>query len=219
MRDWHLTQSDPYTLRLAADVRLGPTDYADDHIWQLELAGADPAALTVHTTYGLRARDMRLFFGFAEGDQQVTDPAAYAVPPAVRAFYVNYVRLTFQPFAGLDVAADYWVPDSHTLAGQLTVTNQSAEPRSLSLQLSALLKPLDNPQPMAPTQLDIFGGAGLLEGRTGNLDILVLLEGPAQITEAAIPTLVRPLELAPGEVIVVRWVQAASTSPTRRYAT
>ncbi|MEP7358174.1 MAG: hypothetical protein ABI847_13095, partial [Anaerolineales bacterium] len=216
MRDWNLTQADPYTLRLAADVRLGPTDYADDHIWQLELAGAEPAALTVRTTYGLRARDMRLFFGFAEGEQSVTDPAAFAVPPAVRAFYVNYVRVACQPFAGLDVAADFWVPDSHTLAGQLTLTNQTAQPRSVSMQLAAVLKPLDNPQPMAPAQLDIFGSAGLLEGRTGNLDILVLLEGPASIAAAPYPALVRPVDLTPGETVVVRWVQAALPTPTER---
>jgi hypothetical protein len=216
VRDWRLTQADPYTLRLAADARLGATNYADDHIWQLELAGAEPPAITVRTTYGLRARDMRLFFGFAEDAQQVVDPTAFAVPPAVRAFYVNYVRVAFQPLAGLEVVADYWVPDSHTLAGQLTVTNRSAEPRSVSLQLSAILKPIDNPQPMAPAQLDIFGSAGLLEGRTGNLDVLVLLEGPAQTATTPYPTLLRPLELAPGEVVVVRWVQAASPTPTER---
>jgi hypothetical protein len=216
VRDWRLTQADPYTLRLAADARLGPTDYADDHIWQLDLAGAEPPALSVHTTYGLRARDMRLFFGFVEGERQVTDPGAFAMPPAVRAFYVNYVRVTFEPFAGLAVAADYWVPDSHTLAGQLTFTNQSAEARTISLLLSAILKPLANPQAMAPAQLDIFGSAGLLEGRTGNLDVLVLLEGPAAVSAGPLPTLARPLELAPGEVVVVRWVQAASPIPTQR---
>jgi hypothetical protein len=216
VRTWHLAPSDPYTLRLAADVRLGPTDYADDHIWQLELAGAEPPALTLRTTYGLRARDMRLFFGFAEGDRQVLDPAEFAVPPTVRAFYVNYIRATFQPFADLDVAADFWVPDSHTLAGQMTIANRSAEPRSISLLLSSVLKPLDNPQPMAPAQLDIFGSAGLLEGRTGNLDVVVLLEGPAAVVAGPYPTVSRPFALAAGEMVVVRWVQAASPAPTQR---
>ena len=65
MRDWHLTQDDPLALRLAADVRLTPTDYADDHIWELALAGGEPPALALRTTYGLRARDMRIFPAFA----------------------------------------------------------------------------------------------------------------------------------------------------------
>src|SRR5713101_5234667 len=156
MRDWHLTQADPLALRLAADARLAPTDYPNDHIWELGLAGGDPPALGVRTTYGLRAQDMRLFHGFAEGDQQVTDPAEFASPPEVRAFYVNYLRITFEPFAGLAVVADYWVPDSHTLAGQFTLSNRAAAPREVSLLFSALLKPLDNPKVMAPDQLDIF---------------------------------------------------------------
>ncbi|MBI4315619.1 MAG: hypothetical protein HY679_06760, partial [Chloroflexi bacterium] len=46
-----LTQADPLALRLAADVRFGPTDYGDDQIWSLSLAGGDPPALALHTTY------------------------------------------------------------------------------------------------------------------------------------------------------------------------
>src|SRR4051812_20878914 len=101
MRDWHLTEADPLALRLAADVRLAPTDYANDHIWELGLGGGDPPALGARTTYGLRAQDMRLFPGFGEDDLQVTDPAEFAAPPQLRAFYVNYARITCQPFAGL----------------------------------------------------------------------------------------------------------------------
>ena len=214
MRDWHLTQSDPLALRLAADARQAPTDYPNDHIWELGLAGGDPPALGARTTYGLRAQDMRLFFGFAEGDQHVTDPAEFAAPPEVRAFYVNYIRVTCEPFAGLEVSADFWVPDSHTLAGQFTFTNHSAAPRLVSLLLSALLKPLANPRVMATDQVDIFGRAGLLEGQTGNLDVLVLLEGPAPARAAPYPTIGRPLYLEPGETLPVRWVQAASLMPT-----
>ena len=214
MRDWHLTLTSPLALRLAADARLAPTDYPNDHIWELGLAGGDPPAMGVRTSYGLRAQDMRLFPGFAEGDLQVTDPAEFDGPPQVRAFYVNYIRVTCEPFAGLAVSADYWVPDSRTLAGQFTFTNLGAGPRQVSLLLSALLKPLDNPKVMTADQLDIFGRAGLLEGRTGNLDILVLLEGPAESAPAPYPTLARALRLEPGESVAVRWAQAASLVPT-----
>ena len=89
MRDWHLTQADPLTLRLAADARLAPTDYANDHIWELSLTGGDPPALALRTTYGLRAQDMRLFHAFADGDAHVTDPADFAAPPEVRAFFAQ----------------------------------------------------------------------------------------------------------------------------------
>src|SRR5258708_3969895 len=136
--------------------------------------------------------------GLAEGDQHAADAAEYVPAPEVRDFYVNYIRVTCEPFAGLEVSADFWVPDSHTLAGQFTFTNRTAAPRLVSLLVSSLLKPLDNPRVMTTDQVDIFGRAGLLEGQTGNLGLRVLLEGPAERAPAPYPTISRPLYLEPG---------------------
>src|SRR6185436_7154778 len=108
MRDWRLTQTDPLALRLAADVRFGPTDYADDQIWELTLAGGDPPALALRTTYGLRARDMRIFPSFPAGAFTLTDPEQFVDAPVVHHFTVNRIQATFSPFSGLHVHADYW---------------------------------------------------------------------------------------------------------------
>ena len=228
MRAWRLTAADPYTLRLAADVRLGPTDYVNDHIWELTLAGGDPPALAARTTYGLRARDLRLFPSFVEGERTVTDPAEYAVPPAICAFTVNYARLEAEPLPGVALTADYWVPDSHTLAGQFTVSNTSGLGRRLTLLFHGQLNLLNDPRPLAAAQLAIFNESALLEGQVANLDVLVFVEGPAApfppSTASAAPTdtpthlhtatLSRPLDLAPGASITVRWVQTAELTPT-----
>src|SRR5690349_4412669 len=181
MRPLGLTAADPLALRLAADVRLGPTDYANDHIWEVTLSGGDPPALAVRTTYGLRAQNMRLYPSFSEGERTVTDPADYAAPPVVQAAFVNYLRVSSAPLPGLTVETEYWVPDSHTLAGQHTLTNTAAEPRTLTFTLTGQLKPLEvpRPRPLTAAQLIIYNEAGLLEGGTSNLDLVVLLEGPA----------------------------------------
>ncbi len=188
MRQWHLTQSDPFTLRLAADVRLGATDYGNDHIWAITLAEGDPPALAVRTTYGLRAQEMRLFASFMENDRTVTDPAEFAVAPVVRSFFVNYTQIAFEPFEGVQAVAEYWVPDSHTLTGQVTLTNPGSVARRVSVLLTGQLKLLGEPQPMTATQLENLSGAGLLEGQTANLDIVVLLEGRAEPLAGAHPT-------------------------------
>ena len=62
MRKWNLKAGDPLALNLAADARLGPTDYFDDQIWELRIGGGDPPALALQTTFGLRARSMRVRF-------------------------------------------------------------------------------------------------------------------------------------------------------------
>ena len=67
MRDWSLAPGDPLCLTLAADSRLSIPDYLNDHIWELIMGGGDPAALALRTTYGLRAKTMRLFLRFTEG--------------------------------------------------------------------------------------------------------------------------------------------------------
>jgi hypothetical protein len=209
MRDWQLTPADPYTLRLAADVRVAPTDYADDHIWELTLgesAGATPAALELRTTYGLRACDMRIFPTFTEGDRTVIDPAEFAAPPKIRAFFVNYARLSFEPVAGVGITAHYWVPDSHAIAGRFTLLNHTADMRLIHLGLAALLKPLDNPRLMGPGRREEFA---TLEGHTGNLDIVVAFDGPADAEHALYPTLSRGMPLTPGIPLFLDWVAAA----------
>ena len=217
-------------------MRLGPTVYVHDQIWEVVMDGGEPAALAVRTTYGLRAQNMRLYPSYTEGERTVTDPAAYAEPPVVQAAFVNYVRVAGAPLPGLADITEYWVSDSHTLVGQHTLTNTTAEARTLTFTLTGQLKPLDTPRPrqLAAAQLIIFNEAGLLEGQSGNLDVVVLLEGPAhpQAVTAAPPlpeaaplevaamttvtpaTLARPLLLAPGETAVLRWVQTAELTPT-----
>ena len=211
MRDWKLTQADPLALRLAADVRFGPTDYADDQIWELTLAGGDPAALALRTTYGLRAREMRIFPIFREGEPLISDPDQFASPPVVHHFTVNRIQFSFSPLGGIHVHADYWRPDSHSVAGQFTLTNESTAARSIRLKLSALLLPLDAPAGavMAPTHT---GPHHYLKGHTGNLSPIVLLENGLPTDNSPWPAVVRPLSLAPGESQTVRWVHAARSS-------
>ncbi|HLF03115.1 MAG TPA: hypothetical protein VI547_14125, partial [Anaerolineales bacterium] len=210
MRDWKLTQADPLALRLAADVRFGPTDYADDQIWELSLAGGDPAALAMRTSYGLRAREMRLFPIFREGESLVADPDQFAAPPVVNRFSVNYIQVSFSPLDGIRVHAEYWCPDSHSVVGQFIIANESTAARSIRFKLSASLLPLPGGEVMAPTQT---GPLHYLKGRTGNLAPIVLLENGLPTDYGTWPAVVLPLSLAPGESHTARWAHSARPMP------
>lgn len=225
MRDWFLTWDDPLALRIAADTRLTPTDYTDDQSWELALNGGEPAALGIRTTYGLRAREMRLFPVFSEGEREVSDPVAYVAPPALRAFFVNYLRVTFEPLPGLEVTAHYWVAESHVLAGQFTLINRDPErpPRAIKMALAGLLKPLSGAaepastaraggaqnRPLGPSQREEFA---VLEGQTGNLHVIVAMDDQARGDSAPHPMLVRTLELAYDQPQTIRWACAARPS-------
>ncbi|MGQ0603783.1 MAG: MGH1-like glycoside hydrolase domain-containing protein, partial [Anaerolineales bacterium] len=61
-----------------------------------------------------------------------------------------------------------------------------------------------------------------LHGHSGNLDIVVLMEGEGEVTAetSPFPALTRTLELAPDTPVMIRWVQAARPTPTPlRHAT
>ena len=102
MRAWNLALGDPLCLTLAADFRFGGADYLNDHIWELDPVSGEPSALSLHTTYGLRARSMRLFPRFGEGRLTVTNPADFSRAPRLRAFYPNFLEVDFAPLENLD---------------------------------------------------------------------------------------------------------------------
>lgn len=210
MRTWSLPAGSPLTLRLAADARLCTPDYADDQIWQLNLREGDPPALAVETTYGLRARSMRIFPGFQRPGEVVIDPARFAAPPAVQAFFPNYLRVVCTPFAGLEVAAEYWTPDSHSLAGRFLLTNRTTAPLRTRLSLHALLRPNEPAQPMREL---VLGGITVLAGRSGALAPVVFLAGGATAEHAPFPSLTVAVELAPGAARALPWAQSGRDDP------
>jgi len=100
MRTWSLTPDNPLALPLAADVRFGPTDYANDQIWELDLA-----TLELRTTYGSRGRATWRLDGHS---------------PTLHEFYPNYLRLSFSCPNGQRCEADIWTPSSKAIALRLT---------------------------------------------------------------------------------------------------
>jgi hypothetical protein len=126
MRTWNLAPGDPLQLTIAADARFTDPDYGNDHIWNLDLSGGDPSALALRTTFGLRARLIRIFPRFSKNGKAVSDPLEFATPVRVRAFYPNFLSVTFSPYADVDVTAEYWAAASQVVAGRLMIANHSA---------------------------------------------------------------------------------------------
>ena len=211
MREWNLGPGDPMSLTLAADFRFCTPDYVNDQIWELELGGGDPQALSIRTTYGLRARSMRIFPRFTLKARTVTDPAEFATPPRLRHFHPNFLGLAFQPFPGLDVLAEFRVPDSHTLAGRLTVTNHGGEALVLLLELCGQLIPMDEEgQAMAPLAMQ---SVNVLSGGSRGLYPVIFFTGGPRPGPGPFPSLALELALDPGAARTLTWAQAALATP------
>ncbi len=207
MRRWNLRRGDPLSLILAADARLAQLDYANDQIWELALGTADPAAVLLHTTYGLRAKRMRLFPRFLEGDVIRVDPRDFDSPPAVHVFYPNYLQLSCSPFPGLSVTAEYWAPSSQIVAGRLRLRNSGVAPRKFLLEWVAQLNPAEGGEPMAANKIE---AVTILQGKSGGLTPVVFMTGGPEGVSSPYASLAHKLDLSPGQARQFTWVQAAT---------
>ncbi len=205
MQKWNLGATDPLSLTLATDARFSAPDYGNDHIWEIEMAGGEPAGLNLRTTYGLRARSMRVYPCFSEGDISVCDPADFLDPPRVTAFYANFLEISFSPLKDLKVTLEYWVPDSHTVSSRISVNDRSAKERKIGIELAVVLSPIDG-QIFQPEQMQ---GVNVLAGKTGNLSPLIFLTGGPAHGTAPQPSLNLKFTLEPGGKRQFTWAQAA----------
>lgn len=205
MRDWSLGPGDPLYLTFAADARLCTPDYVDDHIWELEIGSGEPPAISLRTTYGLRARSMRLFLRFTEDGRTVTDPAAFVTPPRLRRFYPNFLAVDFAPLENLNVTSEFWIPESHAAAGRVVLTNHSTATRQIHLEVAGSLAPLEG-QSLTPVQQQLVN---VLAGQTGGLFPVVFMTGGPKPGPGPHPSLVLDLELGPGMTRQLTFAQAA----------
>ena len=209
-KTWNLDPDGPGAYTIAADARCGPTDYTNDHIWELALAGGEPPSLSLNTTFGLRARNFSLFPRFVEGDTTISDPEAFNAPVVVQKFYPNYLQVAFSPSTGIDVQLEYWVPESHAVAGRVKIKNNRLAERHLRFEWTALLSPIGEGQRMAPREIE---AVSVLAGQTSGLSPVVFMRGGAYLSPGPFPALAIDLELLAGSERSLVWTAAALEDP------
>ena len=205
MREWNLKSGDPLSLTLATDARLEPIDYYNDQIWELRLEGGTPPALALLSTFGLRARSLRLFPVFTEGETTLIDPKEFNESPAINQIHPNFIQISYSPFPEIDVKSAYWVPQSQAITGRLWITNTSNMARQIQFEWVGQLSPTEG-QRMAPVEIQ---AAKVLCGSTEDLTpVIFFTEGPVA-SSGSYPALRLSLELSPGEVSQFTWALAA----------
>ena len=215
MRTWRLTPKDPLSLTLAADSRLTNLDYANDQIWEMLPGEGEPASILLQTTFGLRARNMRIFPQFEEAHKVVTDPIEFAEPIGINQFAPNYLKLTCSPFPGIDVILEYWVPDCQTVAGRIGIKNSSSINRNLKFAVCALLNSSDlSGMAMFPEKMEV---ANVLVGKTGNLTPVLFITGGASSISSPYPGLTHSLSLPPGQSRRFIWVMASHSEAEQSF--
>ncbi|MFL7892151.1 MAG: MGH1-like glycoside hydrolase domain-containing protein [Anaerolineales bacterium] len=206
MRDFTLNSNKPISISIAADPRTSTTNYLDDQIWELTLNSGEPQALALQTTYGLRATKMRLFPRFTIGHDTSTTPAKFSKAPLIQKIYPNYISLAFSPFESIAVVSEYWVANSHQVAGRIHISNISAQNQQLKFELVALLTPAENGSRAVPIEKE---GIQVLSGSTEEIFPVIFITGGASSVNSPYPALVNMLDLPPGNSRQFTWCHVA----------
>jgi hypothetical protein len=194
-------------LILSADRRFVPSDYGNDQIWELVLHGGDPRALTLQTTFGLRALWMSLFPRFLKGDLDLIDPAEFHRPPQIMAAYPNCVSLTFEPFQNLSVTLDCWVPSSQVIAARLLFENTGQEPQDFTFELIGSLQPFEPGERMAVAASNL---TNILQGRTEEISPVCFMTGGPFPGRGPFAGLAQNLSLPSNQQRAITWALAAT---------
>ena len=112
------------------------------------------------------------------------------------------------PLIELEVTVEYWISDSHTAAGRITVHHLGDEPHELFLRLFTVLQPDENGRVMGAAN---HAGVIVLEGATGDLAPVLFLSGGATVVQAAYPAVGVQQIFAPGVSRSWTWVLASES--------
>ena len=206
MTHWNLKEGDPLHLTIACDARLGAPDYLNDHTWEIHLSGGTPPAVSVQTTYGLRAGVMRLFPRFQGKDSWLSDPADFFSPPRITSFFPNFIALAYSPFEGLEVLSEFWVPESQLLTGRFTFTNTRHTKERCMFEWIALLSHLGEGSGMAVVESGINS---VLEGKTEGLSPVCIMTGGSRPGSGPYAGLAHEIELGKSGTHQLTWALAS----------
>lgn len=214
MKTWNLGIHDPLQLTLAADSRFSRPDYSDDSIWELQMNTGEPNALALYTTYGLRARSMRLFPLFSRDNKPLTNPAAFHQPPQFTRLFPNYISATFSPYGDISFQAEYWAVSSDVVAGRLTLENPNRSPANIPFEWVGVLYPLVQAPGLHATTRNL---QNLLEGSLPDINIVCLSTNGPEISTGPYPGLAYSIQIEAGGQYSIIWACATAPSSDSAY--
>jgi len=206
MKNWVITANDPGAYTIASDARCISTSYTNDQIWELTLDRGDPPAVAVETTFGLRVRNLRIFPRFIEHETAVINPNDYAKVPIIERVYPNYLALTFEPFDGLKVYIEYWIPESQVITGRTRILNQRLRERKICLEWAVRLTVNEYDQRMMPKNMHT---STVLSSQLEGLAPTFFQTGGAIFGSGPYPSLAVDFILPPGGERIISWALAS----------
>lgn len=213
LRRWDIDPQQPISLVLAADVRLGRTNYLDDQVWELSIGALESPALSLQTKYGGRAGLVSLVPMWQIDNQIIYQSQAYSTPPTITHFAPNYIQANGKILPEIALQAHYWAMESQAVGGIFVLTNTSQQKQQLRLDLFGHVIINAEEQTLGIVNLS-KGGNALHLGQIGNINPVLLVEG-GDAGSADSPKVGVDVILEPGKTQRIRWIHAGLTQITQ----
>lgn len=208
----HFEYASPKAFILAARGSAASFTLEKDQVWELELSDHDIHPVCLHTTYGLRAREMRLFPAFTLENKRIAGLRDYISPPVVTRYLPDSFQVQCELPRGLRAHWDGYLAGGGTLVGTIMMTNAGLNSVSMTLELAALLSPM---RKGAPIHADKDGLNQILVGQSGDLFPVLFMTGGPNAVISPFPALAVPVQLAPGQSRRLTWALSTLDSAER----
>lgn len=187
--------NDPITLTLTSDFRFCQTNPLYDYVWDLLIGKGEPAAVSCYSTFGLRAKEFKMFPRFIEEDVAIINPADFKRPITINTLLPNLIRMNFSPLQGINVHMALYVPDSSGLSIHLSFKNNHLEDRRISLDWVTMLSAGADGHRMKEYE---DNNAQYLQGKTDHLTPMVFMSGVTKQGSGSLPALTQEFTLPSG---------------------
>ena len=212
MRVLSLNCDGPRSFILAVDCAFSGFESHNDQVWSLSLDYAHAYPFCLQTTYGLRARSMRVFPIIKINHVDYTDPHDYHSLPEVTCCSPDTLRVACSPLEQLAIRFDFFIPEPDLLIGDIRIKHSGETAIDLSVAMAAALVPMGKG---LPTRSGYEGLSQIIAGQTRDIwPVLFMTGGPTAINNPC-PALEISRSIQPGQSLALTWASAAKES---RYA-
>lgn len=216
MESLPFNKTSPKAFILAADGQFTSFKLQDDQVWSVIPGTTNKHLFHFETTYGLRARSMRLIPHFIDQKQPLTSTSEFLHPPTVTHYTPSTLQIRFTLASELCIKFDCFIPEPHVLLGTVEIENQSEHARDLTFELSALLVPMKEGKPIRPEK---EANNQILMGQAAGLfPVLFMTGGPNAIGDPY-PALTKTFQCSPHQMHRLSWALVSKESTKASYKT
>ena len=205
---------DPFSLILVNDTQLSKEKISFDNTWEIQYEGGELGGISLYSTLGLQASSLRITPIFSNLNQNRINLKQFNHLPIITEILPNYANIAVEVFPGIQYRLEYFVSDSHSIKGQVSITNSSSKMFAGELQFYVSLKPLSDGDQMKGIQSD---SNYFLEGKTKDLFPVFSMSGHAHPGKMGQPSIACDFEIEPDATQHIPWMLAFDRERTNSH--